>query len=58
MPKSNQDRLLEEYLHDIYGLFVKRLAHFVLNNKTDEGDTVRLNAMLREIIKTKAILNK
>ncbi len=54
----HQDQLLEQYFYDLYGVFMKRLSQFVLQSEPTDSETVTLQAMLQEMIKTKKIMGK
>lgn len=61
MPKTKKGDLLavERYLSDVYAVFNKRLAVFVLDAEADRGtEAFSLQEMLREIIKCKRALKK
>ena len=53
-----QDKLLEQYFYDLYGVFMKRLSQFVLESEPSDSETVTLQAMLQEMIKTKKLIGK
>jgi len=56
---SREDReLLEEYFHDLHGVFLKRLSHFVVGSDSDSDDMIKLQAMLQEIIKIKGLIER
>ncbi len=56
-PGAGEEKVLEQYFYDLYGVFMKRLSQFVLAVETAEADTVKLQAMLQEMIRIKRILN-
>lgn len=49
--------LLEQYSNDVYNLFLRKLSAFASGDRT-EADTVKLQALLQELIKTKELLAK
>lgn len=55
---ADEKRYLELYFRDLYGVFMKRLAQFILNKETPEKDTVKLEKMLKELINVKCLLAK
>ncbi|MDE2040875.1 MAG: hypothetical protein KGI59_00595 [Patescibacteria group bacterium] len=56
-PKNEDDvRVLEQYFHDLYGVFIKRLSMFFVNAGVDFEESVKLQAMLQEMIKVKTHL--
>lgn len=54
----HQQKVLEQYFYDLYGIFMKRLSHFVLEPQPSEADIVRLQAMLQEMVKVKKLIQK
>lgn len=52
----HEDKILERYFYDLYGVFMKRLSQFVLEPQVEEGDTVKLQAMLQEMVKVKKLI--
>lgn len=54
--KPDRDKLLERYFYDLYGVFMKKLSAFVLEDRVDPSDTVKLQAMLQEMIKIKKLI--
>ncbi len=56
-PKSpHQDKVLEQYFYDLYGVFMKKLSAFVLESDVRAPETLRLQAMLQEMIKIKKLM--
>ncbi|MFA6601549.1 MAG: hypothetical protein WCT02_01635 [Candidatus Paceibacterota bacterium] len=54
---SRTDRkVLEEYFHDLYGVFMKKLSFFIVEPDPVADETVKLQAMLQEMIKVKKLL--
>ncbi len=47
---------LERYFADLYGVFMKKFSHFVVDREIHNDDTVTLLAMLQEMIKVKHII--
>ena len=54
----HQDKLLEQYFYDLYGVFMKRLSQFVLQAEPTDSETVTLQAMLQEMVKVKRMLGQ
>ena len=46
-------KILQEYFYDLYGVFMKRLSHFLVDSDVSSDDSVKLQAMLQEMIKVK-----
>src|SRR4051812_39216695 len=54
--KPHHDKLLEQYFYDLYGVFMKKLSSFVLESSVSASETLRLQAMLQEMIKIKKLI--
>jgi len=48
--------VLERYSNDIYNLFLRKLSSFVSVNDARQEDSVKLQALLQELIKVKGLL--
>ena len=46
-------KVLQEYFYDLYGVFMKRLSHFLVEANISSDDGVKLQAMLQEMIRVK-----
>ena len=55
-PKPHDEKILEQYFYDLYGVFMKRLSQFVLASEASDAETVKLQAMLQEMIKIKKLI--
>jgi len=56
---SEQDRkVLEDYFHDLYGIFMKKLSYFIVESEPTSDGTLKLQAMLQEMIKVKKLIGK
>ena len=53
-PEDN--KIIETYFHDLYGIFMKRLSYFALDAAPDSEDEVKLQALLQEMVKIKRLL--
>jgi len=53
---ENDKMELERYFADLYGVFMKKFSHFVVDRDIYEDDTLTLLAMLQEMVKVKKIL--
>jgi hypothetical protein len=53
----NDIELLEKYFNDIYNLFLRKLSNFAIFEKLDDDETMKLQALLQELIKVKKIMN-
>ncbi|TAK94070.1 hypothetical protein EPO05_06765 [Patescibacteria group bacterium] len=57
--RDEKDRkVIEDYFHDLYAIFMKRLAHFLVESESSDEDTVKLQAMLQEMIKVKRFVGR
>lgn len=55
--KTDADRkILEEYFHDLYGVFMKKLSHFIVEIEPSSEDGIKLLALLQEMIKIKKLM--
>jgi hypothetical protein len=57
-PKGHEEKVLEQYFYDLYGVFMKRLSQFVLGAEALDTETLTLQAMLQEMIKIKKLIGK
>ena len=57
-PTEEQLKVLEEYFNDIYGVFMKKLSHFVVAASVKADDVVKLQALFQEMIKIKGLIDK
>ena len=46
-------KILQEYFFDLYGVFMKRLSHFLVDSDVSSDDSIKLQAMLQEMIKVR-----
>jgi hypothetical protein len=53
---KRDNRLLEEYFHDLYGIFMRRFSQFVVNAELSSEDNIKLQALLQELIKVKRLV--
>ncbi len=51
----HEDKILERYFYDLYGVFMKRFSAFVLEAEVADMEAVDLQAMLQEMIKVKKL---
>jgi hypothetical protein len=54
---QDEVEVLEDYFHDIYGVFMKRLSEFVVNAESKPGEIVKLHALFQEMLKIKGMMN-
>ncbi len=52
---DKNNKILEEYFNDLHDVFMKKFSSFVLESETSPNDTVKLQAMLQEMIKVKTL---
>lgn len=49
-------KIIEDYFRDLYGVLVKKLSQFVIDSETNIEESVKITAMLHELIKVKKLL--
>ena len=55
--KNEQDRkVLEDYFHDLHGIFMKKLSYFIVQSEITPEDRVTLQAMLQEMLRIKNLI--
>jgi hypothetical protein len=55
---QDENSILKEYLNDIYGVLMKRLADLVTSDKTLAKDNeTKLKSLLQELIKIHSIMH-
>ena len=58
-PKDqNEIKVIEEYFNDLYGVFIKKFSHFFVESEPVSADTLKLQAMLQEMIKLKKMISE
>jgi len=57
-PTEEQIKILEGYFNDIYGVFMKKLSHFVVSAIAKPDEVVKLQALLQEMIKIKGLIGR
>jgi hypothetical protein len=55
---EDERKILEDYFHDLYGIFMNKLSFFVVRSASDSDETVKLQAMLQEMIKVKRLMGR
>lgn len=53
---AEERKMLEEYFHDLYGVFMKKLSFFAVESGYAPNESLKLQAMLQEIIKVKRLM--
>jgi hypothetical protein len=48
--------VLEKYFNDLYNLFLRKLSNLAMFEITSEDDTMKLQALLQELIKVKKLM--
>jgi len=56
MGSMDDIEVLEKYFNDIYNLFLRKLSNLAMLEMTSEEDTMKLQALLQELIKVKKIM--
>jgi len=58
-PYSDKEKnILESYFHDISIIFMKRLSLFISESEVSTEDSLKLQAMLQELLKIKSLISK
>ncbi len=55
---EEERNILEQYFQDLYGVFLKKFSVFALEAGYVSEETLKLQAMLQEMIKVKRLLAK
>lgn len=55
---EHQHKIIEQYFHDLYGVFMKKLSCFIVESDPDPEIQLKLQAMLQEMIKIKNLIVK
>lgn len=50
---ESEFKTLQEYFFDLYGVFMKKLSYFLVESSFDSDDSVKLQAMLQEMIRVR-----
>ncbi|MEI6304705.1 MAG: hypothetical protein WCP09_01660 [Candidatus Taylorbacteria bacterium] len=50
---ESEFKILQEYFYDLYGVFMKKLSYFLVESSFESDDSVKLQAMLQEMIKVR-----
>jgi hypothetical protein len=54
--EEKERRILEEYFHDLNGVFMRKFSQFMVGSDVNNDETLKLQAMLQELIKVKKLL--
>lgn len=54
----DEQQILYKYFNDLYGIFMKKLSFFVVEDFSNSDEIVKLQAMLQEMIKVKRLIGK
>ncbi len=49
-------KILDEYFRDLHGIFMKKLANFVVSDFSESDETIKMQAMLQEMIRVKRLI--
>ena len=53
---ERDDLILRDYFHDLHEIFLKKFSSFILDASPIPEETLKLQAMLQEIIKVKTLI--
>lgn len=54
--RTHEGKVLEQYFYDLYGVFMKKLSAYVLDPKVTDAESLKLQAILQEMIKVKRLM--
>ncbi len=54
-PSEDEEKVLEQYFQDLYGVFLKKLSTFALEAESSAEETIKLQALFQEMIKVKRL---
>jgi hypothetical protein len=54
---SSDFDVLEKYLNDVYNLLLRKISHYMSVDKPNEEETIKIQALLQELIKVKEMIN-
>lgn len=54
--RLQEEKVLEQYFYDLYSVFIKKLSSFALAGVYDNAESVKIQAMLQEIMKVKKLI--
>jgi hypothetical protein len=57
-PTEAEEKILGQYFQDLYSIFMKKLAAFATEPDTGSEETIKLQALLQEMIKVKKMVGK
>ncbi len=49
-------KILDDYFRDLHGIFMKKLANFVVSDYSESDETIKMQAMLQEMIRIKRLI--
>ena len=55
---ERENKILQEYFHDVHEVFLKKFSHFILDVSPSNDEIIKLQAMFQEIIKVKTLLSR
>lgn len=55
---ENQSEVMEQYFHDLYGVFLKKLTTLATDANIGELESLHLKAMLDELLRVKVLIEK
>jgi hypothetical protein len=53
-----KQQILQDYFNDLYGLFMRKMSHFIADNEVNPDNELKLIAMVQELIKVKKLLTE
>jgi hypothetical protein len=56
LDESGNRQILQDYFNDLYGLFMRKMGQFISEKEVVPEESVKLQALLQELIKVKKVL--
>jgi hypothetical protein len=56
LDESGNRVILQDYFNDLYGLFMRKMGQFISDKEVIPEESVKLQALLQELIKVKKVL--
>lgn len=53
---KNEQKILSDYYRDLHQVFLKKFSNFVLEDYSQSDETIKLMAMLQEMIRVKRLI--
>lgn len=54
---EQENKIIQQYLYDLNVLFMKKFSQFMIESESKYDDSVKLQAMLQELVKIKGLMS-